>query len=68
MEWAYKCASHVLPLRGDITDERLTAALTTAWQWRMGQASVGNARNASLGAIAVANESVDKEIILDAGA
>jgi hypothetical protein len=59
MEWACNCAHHVLPLMGDATGKRLAAALTTARQWGLGEASVGDARNASLGAIAVANEWTD---------
>ena len=59
MEWACNCASHILPLSGDAPDTRLSAALTTARQWVMGQASVGDARKASFAAIAVANEAVD---------
>lgn len=57
IKWAHDCASHVLPfLSGDI-DARLTHALNVAKAWEIDQASVGEARNASLQAIAVANES-----------
>jgi hypothetical protein len=56
IRWASDCAGHVLPLLGDCIDERLTNALTVAGRWEMGNATVGEARNASLEAIAVANE------------
>jgi hypothetical protein len=56
IRWASDCATHVLPLFGDCIDERLTNALTVARKWELGNATVGEARNASLEAIAVANE------------
>ncbi|NQX37342.1 hypothetical protein SAMN05421820_103683 [Pedobacter steynii] len=57
IKWAHDCVSHVLPhFSGDI-DDRLNRALTIAKAWENGQASVGDARAASLQAIAVANES-----------
>jgi hypothetical protein len=46
-----------LPYFGEKTDERLQNALSIASDWRRGKASVGDARKASLDAIAVANES-----------
>jgi hypothetical protein len=55
--WAHDCAEHVLPLFGERTDERLNVALRTAKAWERGDVSVGDARKASSGAIAVANES-----------
>jgi hypothetical protein len=55
--WACDCAEHVLHLYGEKIDERLKTALNVAKEWKQGNASVGNARKASLGAIAVANES-----------
>jgi hypothetical protein len=48
MKWAISCAEHVLPLCGDPADERLLHALVVAKQWTEGQASVGNARKASV--------------------
>lgn len=57
MKWACDCAEHVLPLFGEKTDERLKNALLIAKEWAKGKATVGNARRASLGAIAVAHES-----------
>jgi len=57
MKWACDCAEHVLHLFGEKTDERLINALNVAKEWKQGYASVGEARKASLDAIAVANES-----------
>jgi hypothetical protein len=57
IKWACDCAEHVLPLFGEEIDERLKNAVRVAKEWEQGNASVGNARNASLDAIAVANES-----------
>ena len=57
ISWAHDCAEHVLPLFGESIDERLNDALRAAKAWEIGEISVGDARNASLGAIAVANES-----------
>lgn len=57
MKWACDCAEHVLLLFGEEIDERLKNALVVAKEWEKGNASVGDARNASLDAIAVANES-----------
>lgn len=59
MRWACDCAGHVLPLFGNEPDERLTTALKVASDWALGNASVGEARKASLGAIAVARESTN---------
>ena len=57
IKWACDCAEHELYLFGDILDERLKNALNVADAWKQGNASVGDARKASLGAIAVANGS-----------
>jgi hypothetical protein len=57
IKWACDCAENVLPLSGEKLDERLTNALLIAKEWAKGKATVGEARNASLKAIAVANES-----------
>ena len=56
VQWACDCARHVLPLYGKRIDKRLVAALGVAKDWTKGKASVGDARKASMGAIAVANE------------
>jgi hypothetical protein len=59
MSWACVCADHVLPLLGEAgLDERLLQALETARDWEHGNASVGDARKASVGAIQVAREIV----------
>ena len=59
MKWACDCAENVLALSGGKPDERLKNVLLTAKGWRKGKVSVGEARKASLRAIAVANESLD---------
>jgi hypothetical protein len=61
--WACDCAKNVLHLFGEETDERLRDALSVAERWKHGNASVGDARKASLGAIAVANGSSDPTAI-----
>jgi hypothetical protein len=63
MRWACDCAKHILPLFGRKIDGRLKNALSVAEEWRKGKASVGEARKASLGAIAVANELSDPTAI-----
>jgi hypothetical protein len=55
--WACICAGHVLLLFGEKIDERLTDALHVAQEWKQGNASVGDARKAAVGAHAVARES-----------
>jgi hypothetical protein len=57
LQWACDCAEHVLPLFGETRDERLRGALKVAKAWRQGNASVGDARKASVAAHAVARES-----------
>jgi len=57
MQWACTCAEHVLPLFGKNIDERLTHALRIVKKWKEGNASVGDARKASVAAHAVARES-----------
>jgi hypothetical protein len=61
--WACDCAENVLPLFGEKPDERLVNALRVARDWMKGKATVGDARKASVQAIAVANESSDKSSI-----
>jgi hypothetical protein len=61
--WACACVENVLPLYRNTIDERLTNAISTAKEWVKGNASVGDARNASFKAIAVANELNDKTAI-----
>jgi hypothetical protein len=65
MIWACQCVENVLPLVEKTVDQRLTNAIEIAYQWTKGNASVGDARNASFEAIAVANELTDpKEIAI----
>ena len=61
--WACDCAEHVLPFFGEKIDDRLKKALNVAKEWKHGNASVGDARKASLCAIAVANESSNQTAI-----
>jgi len=55
--WACVCAEHVLYLFGEKKDDRLKNALHVAKEWKQGNASVGDARKASVGAHAVARDS-----------
>ncbi len=57
--WACKCVVNILPLFAKPVDKRLTNAIKIAKDWTKDIASVGDARNASLDAIAVANELTD---------
>jgi hypothetical protein len=61
--WACECVENILPLYGNVIDERLTKAINTAREWVKGNASVGDARNASIKAIALANELDNKTAI-----
>ena len=57
MQWACDCADNVLSLFGEEIDIRLKIALVVAKEWIKGNASVGDAREASLRTHAVARES-----------
>ena len=57
IRWACNCSEHVLYLFGETLDERLKKALLIAKDWANGNASVGDAMKASVGAHAVARES-----------
>lgn len=57
IKWACDCAENVLSLFGEKLDERLINALLIAKEWAKGNASVGDAMKASVGAHAVARES-----------
>lgn len=57
--WACECSEHILPLLGEHIDERLNHALSVAREWENGNASVDDARKASLESIAVARESIN---------
>lgn len=54
--WACKCVENILPLYTNPIDKRLTQAIKIAKEWTKDHASVGDARNASFDAIAVAKE------------
>jgi hypothetical protein len=63
MNWACDCAEHVLPLFGEEIDERLIHALNVGRAWAKGNASVGEAGKASVGAHTVARESTRPLVI-----
>ena len=63
IEWACACSKHVLHLFGETIDERLNVALELAKSWKQGTVSVGAARKAAVGAIAVANETTNVSAI-----
>ena len=63
IRWARDCSEHVLTLISQNIDTRLIHALKIAQEWEIGEASVGEARKASLGAIAVANETSNPVLI-----
>ena len=54
--WACKCVENVFPLISNKIDNRLTNAIKIAKEWTKDKVSVGDTRNASFDAIAVANE------------
>jgi hypothetical protein len=59
IKWSCDCAEHVLPFFGEEIDERLKHALLIAKEWANGKAKVGDAMKASVGAHAVARESLN---------
>jgi len=59
IKWACKCSEHVLHLFGEPLDVRLNKALLIAKEWANGNASVGEAMKASVGAHAAARESAN---------
>jgi hypothetical protein len=61
--WACTCAEHVLPLFGEMPDERLNNALLIAREWAQGNASTGDAMKASVSAHTVARASSDPTAI-----
>jgi hypothetical protein len=63
IQWACDCSMHVLHLFGEQIDDRLIFALNVAQEWRLGNASVGDARKASVDAHAVARESANPTAI-----
>lgn len=63
IRWARECSEHVLPLIDRDIDKRLTYALDVAKDWEKEKITVGEARKAALGTIAVANDSSDPIIV-----
>jgi len=63
MRWARECSEHVVPLIDGNIDERLMNALSVAKEWEQEKATVGAARKAAVGAIAVARESSNPIVI-----
>ena len=56
IQWSCDCAEHVLYLFGENIDERLKNAIHIAKEWKQGNASVGDAQKAAVGAHAVARD------------
>ena len=56
IRWARQCSEHVISLIDKSIDKRLIHALNIAKEWEKGNATVGEARKASVGAIILANE------------
>lgn len=63
MKWACQCSENVLNLIGENCDNRLNKALLVAHDWISGVASVGDARKASVDAIAVANATTNAIVV-----
>jgi hypothetical protein len=59
LEWACTCIRHAQMVLEINPDDRLSEALEVAANWACGTASTGNARDASIQAIAIANEARD---------
>lgn len=59
MQWARKCSEHILPFIGKNIDIRLVHALHIAKEWECGNAAVGDAMKASVGAHAAARGYTD---------
>ncbi len=59
IKWACKCSEHVLHLFGETLDERLKKALLIGKEWANGNATVGDAMKASVGAHVAARESTN---------
>lgn len=57
--WAAACTEHVLHLYGEPVDKRLLNALKTAREWEKGNATVGDARKASVDCIDAAREALN---------
>lgn len=59
INWAMLCAEHTFVLLDEATTLILAKLLTVGKAWETGQATVGDARNASLEAITLAKSLVD---------
>jgi len=57
IRWARECSEHVLSLIEENVDQRLINALYVAKEWEKEKVTVGEARNASVSAHALARES-----------
>lgn len=64
IKWACDCSRHVLYLSGEKIDGQLKNALNVAHAWENENASVGDARKASVAAHAVARESSNPTAIV----
>lgn len=62
IRWARECSKHVVSLIDQEIDQRLIHALYVAKEWEHEKVTVGEARKAAVGAIAVAHESSDPVI------
>ncbi|MEM8970237.1 MAG: putative immunity protein [Bacteroidota bacterium] len=60
IQWAMICAQHVLPLITDELDDRIEGAVKTAEAWTIGEASVGDAREAAKRLLTLAKELSDE--------
>ena len=63
MRWARECSEHLLSLIDQNIDKRLMNALYVAKEWEKEKVTVGEARNASVSAHAVARESSNPIVI-----
>ena len=63
MRWARECSEHLLSLIEENIDQRLMNALSVAKEWEKEKVTVGEARNASVSAHALARESSNPIII-----
>jgi hypothetical protein len=61
--WACDCAEHILILSQLIPDPCLIDSLTTAREWKKGNASTGDARKAAVKSFALARESSNPVLI-----
>ena len=64
MAWAVRCAEHVLPYYCQPTDSCLSNALNVAKDWAHNKGSVGDARKAAYGIIALTKELIDPTTVL----